>query len=154
MGKATSRSREARERVPEWHGGARDRALSFLKPELSHYWYPGADGSNYCLHFPGLGFLLSRPYKLFGHEAATWVNPVMVSLTLIGVFLLRLQWTAPSGRHSCLCVAATRAPSRLLENERQVESNNDIPTAAQGAPFVRIQEVPVVLIQQVLDSYI
>jgi hypothetical protein len=70
---------------------ARESPVQFIGP----HWNPGANGRYYCTHPPGLGVVLAAPYALLGYRAATWVNPVLASMSLLLVFLLCRPWTGP-----------------------------------------------------------
>lgn len=41
---------------------------------------------------PGLPVIIAIPFKLFGPEAGVLVNPVLTTLTLLGIFLLCRMW--------------------------------------------------------------
>jgi hypothetical protein len=63
---------------------ALESPVQFIAP----HWNKAADGRYYCTHPPGLGFILAIPYFILGYSAATWINPLFASLSLIIVFLL------------------------------------------------------------------
>ena len=64
-----------------------------LEPEsilqyIGPHWLYGSD-NHYCTTFPpGLAAILAVIYKIFGAKAALLVNPLMASLSLLGLFLL------------------------------------------------------------------
>jgi len=62
---------------------------------IAPHWNAGVNGRYYCTHPPGLGVILAIPYILLGYGAATWVNPLLASMSLIAVFLLCRRLTGP-----------------------------------------------------------
>jgi 4-amino-4-deoxy-L-arabinose transferase-like glycosyltransferase len=60
------------------------------------FWTLAEDGRYYCMHAPGLSVLMAVPFKLFGPAGAVLTNPVMASLTLLGLFLLTRAWLGAS----------------------------------------------------------
>jgi hypothetical protein len=63
--------------------------LEYLGP----HWKHATGNKYYCIHPPGLGAILSVVYRALGPQACLWVNPVMASLSLLGLFLLCRLWT-------------------------------------------------------------
>jgi len=63
-------------------------SVQFVAP----HWNQDRNGSYTCTQPPGFGLLLALPYSLFGYRAATWVNPLLASLSVLAVFLLCRQW--------------------------------------------------------------
>ena len=57
----------------------------------THYSRAG-DERYFCAHAPGLAAILAVPYRLFGPSSAFLVNPLMCSLSLLGLFLLGRRW--------------------------------------------------------------
>ncbi|OQW96489.1 MAG: hypothetical protein BWK77_04490 [Verrucomicrobia bacterium A1] len=70
---------------------ALESPVQFIAP----HWNAGVNGRYYCTHPPGLGVLLAIPYVLLGYGAATWVNPLLASMSLIIVFLLARGLAGP-----------------------------------------------------------
>jgi len=62
--------------------------LQYIGP----HWKQRVDNQYFCIHPPGLGAILSVVYAIFGPRAALWINPVMASLSLLGLFLLCTLW--------------------------------------------------------------
>jgi len=77
------------------HEGTTSFALESPVQFVAPHWNAGADGRYYCTHPPGLGVPLAIPYILLGYGAATWVNPLLASLSLIAVFVLCRRLTGP-----------------------------------------------------------
>jgi 4-amino-4-deoxy-L-arabinose transferase-like glycosyltransferase len=63
---------------------------------VAPHWNEGTNGRYYCTHPPGLGVILAIPYILLGYSAATWVNLLLASMSLIVVFLLCRKFTGPN----------------------------------------------------------
>lgn len=66
---------------------------TYLEPEsalqyVGPHWKHTIDNQYYCIHPPGLAIILSVIYVIFGPKATLLVNPVMASLSLLGLFLL------------------------------------------------------------------
>ena len=65
-----------------------ESALQYIGP----HWKHKIDNRYFCIHPPGLGAILSVVYAIFGPKATLWVNPLMASLSLLGLFLLCRLW--------------------------------------------------------------
>ncbi len=70
---------------------------TYLEPEsalqyVGPHWKHTIDNRYYCIHPPGLATILSVVYAIFGPKATLWVNPLMASLSLLGLFLLCRLW--------------------------------------------------------------
>ncbi len=78
---------------------AREGTTSFTLESMAQFiaphWNEGANGRYYCTHPPGFGVLLAIPYILLGYGAATWVNLLLASMSLLVVFLLCQRLTGP-----------------------------------------------------------
>ena len=75
--------------------GTTSFALESPAQFIAPHWNAGANGRYYCTHPPGFGVVLAMPYILLGYGAATWVNPLLASMSLIAVFLLCRRLTGP-----------------------------------------------------------
>ena len=62
--------------------------LQFVGP----HWLRSAGGHYYSHYPPGLSLILAVPFKLIGPNAAFLVNPVLTSLTLLGLFMVVRLW--------------------------------------------------------------
>lgn len=70
---------------------------SYLEPEsLLEYVGPHWRSVNklryYAVFPPGFPFLLSLSYKIFGAKSSLYINPVLASLSLFGLFLIIKLW--------------------------------------------------------------
>lgn len=70
---------------------------TYLKPEsplqyIGPHWNCTTDNRYYCKYPPGFPAILSVIYIILGPKATLWVNPVMASLSLLGLFLLCRLW--------------------------------------------------------------
>lgn len=78
---------------------ARDGTTSFALESSAQFigphWSQTAGRRYHCTHPPGFGLLLAMPYTLWGYRAATWVSPVLASLSLLAIFMLCRQWAGP-----------------------------------------------------------
>ena len=61
---------------------------------IPQHWLQTADGRYFSKYPPGLPLIAACVYKLAGPTGALLVNPVMASLTLVGVFLVCRLWVA------------------------------------------------------------
>lgn len=59
-----------------------------------HWMHAGAN-RYYSKYPPGLPFVLAVVCRVFGPQAMLWVNPLMASLMLVGVFLICREWAGP-----------------------------------------------------------
>jgi len=65
--------------------------LQYIGP----HWNRISDNRYYCTHAPGFAVILALIYRFFGPKAALLVNPLMASLSLLGLFLLCRMWIGP-----------------------------------------------------------
>ncbi|MFQ6036033.1 MAG: ArnT family glycosyltransferase, partial [Sedimentisphaerales bacterium] len=70
---------------------------TYVQPEsalqyIGVHWNHTGDNRYYCTHAPGLPVILALVYRFFGPKATLWVNPLMASLSLLGLFLLCRLW--------------------------------------------------------------
>ena len=65
--------------------------LQFVGP----HWLDGGDGRYFAKYPPGFPLLLAVPYALSGPTASLWVDPLLVSGALLGLFLLCRLWLGP-----------------------------------------------------------
>jgi len=85
---------------------------AFLEPQspvqyLGPHWYH-IQGNRYATTFPpGLAVLLAAAFKLLGPTAALLVNPLLTSLTLLGLFLLCRPWAGEKWAWVALLLMAT-----------------------------------------------
>ena len=56
------------------------------------HWLKTDDDRHFSRYPPGLPMLLAVPFRLAGPEASLWVNPVLATLTLVGLYLLCREW--------------------------------------------------------------
>jgi hypothetical protein len=68
-----------------------------LKPEspleyIGPHWNQASNGRYYATFPPGFPFLLSLFYKTFGAESCLYLNPILASLSLLGLFLVVRLW--------------------------------------------------------------
>jgi hypothetical protein len=66
---------------------------TYIEPEsdlqyIEHHWVENENGRYYSYYPPGLSVLVGVVYKTLGYKASTWINPVLATLTLVGLFLL------------------------------------------------------------------
>lgn len=59
------------------------------------HWLDAGDGRYYSKYPPGFPLLLAVPYALIGPTASLWVDPLLASLTLLGLLLLCRPWLGP-----------------------------------------------------------
>jgi len=64
---------------------------------IGFHWNHTKDNRYYCTHAPGFSFVLAIVFKLFGPTAALLTNPVMASLSLLGLFFLCRLWAGNGG---------------------------------------------------------
>lgn len=86
--------------------------LAFVGP----HWLDRGDGRYFSKYPPGFPLLLSVPYALFGASSSLWVDPLLTSGALLGLFFLARLWTGPGW---ALAAAALMATSPLV-NEHAV----------------------------------
>ena len=70
---------------------------TYVEPEstlqyLGPHWRRAAENRYFCTHAPGLAVIMAPVYKILGPGACLWVNPIMASLSLLGLFLLCQLW--------------------------------------------------------------
>jgi 4-amino-4-deoxy-L-arabinose transferase-like glycosyltransferase len=73
------------------------KGRTYVKPEsplqyIGPHWQQTKNNRYYCTHAPGFAAILAPIYKIFGPEATLYVNPIMASLSLLGLFLLCRLW--------------------------------------------------------------
>jgi len=59
------------------------------------HWVDSGSGEYYSKYPPGIPLLLAVPYALIGPTAALWVDPLLASLTLLGLLFLCRLWLGP-----------------------------------------------------------
>jgi hypothetical protein len=64
---------------------------SFLE-YIGPHWSPVNDEKYYTTFPPGFPFLLSLFYKIFGAKSSLYLNPILASLSLLGLFLIIRLW--------------------------------------------------------------
>jgi len=84
---------------------------TYLQPEsplqyIGFHWNHTGDNRYYSTHAPGLPAILALVYWLFGPKATLLVNPLMASLSLLGLYLLCRLWV---GQGWALLAAALMA---------------------------------------------
>jgi len=89
------------------------------------HWIDAGDGRYFSKYPPGFPLLLAIPYSLFGPTASLWVDPLMVSLTLLALFLICRYWMTPGW---ALAATALMATSPLV-NEHAVAGFAHTPVA-------------------------
>jgi 4-amino-4-deoxy-L-arabinose transferase-like glycosyltransferase len=67
-------------------------ALESVLQYVGPHWCETRPDRFYCTHPPGLPAILALFYRLFGPCAALMVNPLLSSLTLLGLYLLARLW--------------------------------------------------------------
>ena len=77
--------------------------LQFVGP----HWIDGGGGRYYSKYPPGFPLLLAVPYALFGPTASLWVDPLLASATLLGLFLLCRLWIGPGWALAATALMAT-----------------------------------------------
>jgi hypothetical protein len=70
---------------------------TYFEPEsilqyVGPHWRRTGDNRYYCIHAPGFPVILAVAYRILGPKAALWVNPLMASFSLLGLFLLCRLW--------------------------------------------------------------
>jgi len=75
---------------------ARD-GRTWFEPEsplqyINMHWMKTEDGRYFSHYPPGFGVVLALPFRLGGPAAAMIVNPLMASLTLVGLYLVCAAW--------------------------------------------------------------
>ena len=70
---------------------------TWLKPEsplqyVGVHWLKTEEGRYFSRYPPGLPIILAIPYKLLGPRAALLMNPILTSLTLLGLFMICSLW--------------------------------------------------------------
>ena len=56
------------------------------------HWHDAGDGQFYSKYPPGLPLLLALVHTLFGPVGALWVNPILASLSVFGIYLVGRAW--------------------------------------------------------------
>ena len=59
---------------------------------IGTHWLKAENGRYYNRYPPGLPTILAIPYKLAGPSAALLINPILTTLTLLGLFMLCSLW--------------------------------------------------------------
>jgi len=59
-------------------------------------WVPTESGRYYSIYAPGLPVVVGLVYKLFGHRACALINPVLGTLSLLGLYFLVRRFLEPA----------------------------------------------------------
>jgi 4-amino-4-deoxy-L-arabinose transferase-like glycosyltransferase len=70
---------------------------TYIEPEsvlqyLGPHWRHAEENRYFCTHAPGLSVIMAPFYAVLGPKATLWINPVLASLSLLGLFLLCRLW--------------------------------------------------------------
>ena len=73
------------------------KGKTYIEPESSleyigPHWRPVNNERYYTTFPPGFPFLLSFSYKIFGAKSSLYVNPILASISLFGLFLVIRLW--------------------------------------------------------------
>lgn len=70
---------------------------TYVEPEsvlqyLGPHWRHAEENRYFCTHAPGLSVIMAPFYAVLGPKATLWINPVLASLSLFGLFFLCRLW--------------------------------------------------------------
>jgi len=73
------------------------KGMTSFEPEslleyIGPHWSPVNDEEYYTTFPPGFPLLLSLPYKICGAKSSLYLNPILASLSLLGLFLVVRLW--------------------------------------------------------------
>lgn len=62
---------------------------------IGDHWFVTDSGRYFSQYPPGLSVLVGLVYRLFGFRASVWINPVLATMSLIGLYLLSRRLLGP-----------------------------------------------------------